>query len=245
VFPAVILLVARLVSIMSESATKWLFDRLKQGAARLKVCEQHMQIFSCILTITFAVILLFVPYKSGAWKVHANWFSPITPLEKRADYAAQLWIESRIPAHTPILLIGRYALNLPRLIADTPDVQGAWGEYFAYRRDENPSWRKVYESAYASLLQREKKIYRILSIHERYGNSPYDLEINALYRKNMARIAHDSGCKFIVTASPEAYKGPWEENQKVKLLASFNTSSGHKGNEVKIFEVLSQKNNDY
>ena len=238
VFPAVILLVARFVSDMSESAVKYLSYRLKQGFIKQAVLVPHMRSLSCILMILLTVVLLFVPYKNTARKVHANWLSPITPLEMRADYAAHLWIESHLLSHSSILVIGRHAINLPRLIADKPDVQAIWGEYFAYRRDENPAWRKVYESAYSQLQQKEKQTYRIVSIRERYSNSPYDLEINALYRKNMVNIALDSGCKFIVSASPKAYKVAWGEDQKVELLAYFNQSTGHHRDEVKIFKVL-------
>ncbi|BBO17729.1 hypothetical protein BPIT_20210 [Candidatus Brocadia pituitae] len=54
----------------------------------------------------------------------------------------------------------------------------------------------------------------------------------------MATTANDNGCKFVVVASGKNLKGKWEENDNIRLIASFNRSTGHTGDEVKIFEVL-------
>lgn len=48
----------------------------------------------------------------------------------------------------------------------------------------------------------------------------------------------EGGRDFIVVASPLRYRNILEENKKLKLLALFGESSGYKGDEVKISEVL-------
>jgi hypothetical protein len=238
VFPAVILLVARFVSGVSESVVKWLLYGSRQCFAKASPLLPHLNTFSCILMILLTVILLFVPYKNGVMRAHANCFSQITPLEKRADYAAQLWIESQLPAHSSILMLGRYAINLPRLIADEPDVQAVWADYFDYRRDENPSWRKAYESAYMQLRQSGKRSYNIIHFRERYSNNLRDLDFNTRLREHIAEMAIESGRDFIVVALPLKYRIFLEGKKNLRLLAHFGESTGHKGGEVKIFEVL-------
>jgi len=238
IFPAIILLVARLVAGVSESVVKWCLHRPRQSFTRVEKLLPYSHTFSGILMILLTIVLLFVPYKNGVLRAQVNCFSQITPLEKRADYAAQTWIESNLPAHSSILMIGRYAINLPRLIADKPDVQAVWADYFDYHRDKNPAWRKAYESAYMLLQEREKQSYDIVPIRERYSNHLKDVEFNTRLREYIAELATEGGRDFIVVASPLRYRNILGENKKIRLLAHFGESTGHKGDEVKIFEVL-------
>ena len=238
VFPAVILLVARFISGVSESVVKWLLRKSRQDFTKASALLPHLNVLSGILMILLTVVLLFVPYKNGVKRVHANCFSPVIPLENRADRAAQVWIESHLPAHSSILMLGRYAINLPRLIADEPNVQAVWADYFDYRRDENPSWRKAYESAYMQLQQREKRSYDIIHVRERYSDHPKDMAFNTRFREHIAEMATEDGRDFIVVASPLRYRNALEGSKKLRLVDRFGESTGHKGDEVKIFEIL-------
>jgi hypothetical protein len=40
-----------------------------------------------------------------------------------------------------------------------------------------------------------------------------------------------------VTASPQRFRGRWERDPGVRVLAVFGPASGHIGDEVKVFEV--------
>ena len=236
-FPAVIIIVASFISGVSQSIVKYLYNLRGKNSATIDHVTYANRL-SFTVMIFLSIILIFSPYLKTGWLIHANWFSPVAPLEKRADSAAQAWIENNVPSRSSILMIGRHAYNLPRLLADKERVQAIWGEYFSYHRDEYLHWCEEYENAYLQLQQKNKPMYRIINIRERYSLTPHDLEMNSFYRNNMASIALDNDCKYVVIASPGGYKGAWEKNSKVTLLAYFNNSTGHSGDEVKIFKML-------
>lgn len=236
IFPAVILLVALLVSEISQQGVDYVLSMIRRNQNK-EDCDSRLSCLSFAVAISIVIILMFVPYSKTVCQNYANWFSEVTPLEKRADYAAQTWIEYNLPSHSSILLIGRHAVNLPRLVADKAKVQAVWGEYFSYNRDKYPHWCNEYENVYLLLQQKNKLMYHIINIRERYSIAPHDIEMNSFYRNNLDRIARDNGSKYVVIASPKVYKGTWEDNPKIKLIASFNHSTGHNGDEIKIFEL--------
>lgn len=237
-FPAVILVVARQITVFDRSVIKYIIDRVRwKRTDKEKKLFENTQYLELITMVLLTMVVTAYPFLRTGSMVYNNLFSPVSPLERRADYAAQLWIEKNLPSHSSILIIGRHAVNLPRITADNPSVQADWGEYFSYHRIENVSWRKKFENAYFQYQQTNRPAYNLLNIREKYVLSS-DTKTNLIIRENLATTANDNGCKFVVVASGKNLKGKWEENNTIRLIASFDRSTGHTGDEVKIFEVL-------
>jgi hypothetical protein len=188
----------------------------------------------------FAIVLIFPSWWTTGSQAYANWFYPAATMEKRPDRAAQLWIESNLPDHTPVLLIGWPSSSLPRIVADTPDTQTIWGDYFDYGRDENLFWRKKYLNAYAHMQQTDRPVYKLANIHLHYNDDYPDPTLNSLLREYLSDFARLNNYKYIVTASQDEFEGTWEQDSRVKLLASYDGYARNKKKkiEVKIFEVL-------
>jgi hypothetical protein len=234
--PAVILIVALQIPGFSRLIVKYMIE-LKRSIYKEKNLFMYAQSLEFLTMVLLAIILTYYPYWNTGLRVYANWVSPVPPLQRRADFAAQLWIEKNLPAHSAILLVGRHAVSLPRIVADTPRVQAVWGEYFSYNRDENLPWGEAFKNAYLLFQQKNRPAYHLLNIKER-SVLPSDTKTNLLYRENIAGIAHDKGCKYVIVASEHNLKGKWEEHPGIKLIAVFNHLTGHNGDEIKIFEVL-------
>ena len=160
-------------------------------------------------------------------------------VEKRADRAAQQWIESNLPAHSSLLLVGVYAINLPRIVADTVESEGKWGEYFTYHRYKNLPWINAFQNAYARFQQTDCPTYRIENIREHYQDNHSRPELNSFFKEHVSKYARQNGFKFIVTASPARFKGAWEQENGIKQLAIFNQDLGYTGHELKVFECSS------
>lgn len=234
-FPVVFLVVARQITVFSRLVTKYIIGRGRKISK-----EKLFKDAQCLELITMVLLTIVVtayPFLRTGRRVYNNLFSSVSPLERRADYAAQLWIEKNLPSHSPILLIGRHALNLPRITADSPLVHAEWGEYFSYNRVKNLPWKNKFENAYFQYQQNNRPSYNLFNIREKYL-LPSDMESNLVIRENLATIANDKRCTYVVIASEKNLKGKWEENPGIKLIASFDRSTGHYGDEVKIFEVL-------
>jgi hypothetical protein len=241
IFPAVILLVGVYVSNVSQSVAKYVFDLWKTDPRD----ENNMQVRQVAIMVVLAIVLALPPLWTTGLQAHDNWFSPGTSLEKRPDRAAQLWIESNLPDHSPILLVGWHASSLPRIVADTPDTEAVWGDYFDYGRDENLSWSNTFLNAYTRMQQTDRPVYDLANIQLHYSDDHPDPALNTLLREYLADFARLNDYRYIVTASPDKFKGTWEKGPRVKLLASFNGYARNKKKEieVKIFKVLQYKFN--
>ena len=236
IFPAVILLVAIYVSNVSQSVAKYISDLWKTDFLK----ENNIHVRQVAIMIFLAIVLVFPSWWTTGYQAHANWFSPEPPLEKRPDRKAQLWIESNLPDHSPVLLIGWPSSSLPRIVADTPDTQTVWSDHFDYGRDENLLWRKKFLNAYAHMQQTDRPVYKLANIHLHYNDDHPDPALNSLLREYLSDFARLNNYKYIVTASPDEFKGTWEQDARVRLVASYDgyVRNKKKEIEVKIFEVL-------
>ena len=237
VFPTVFILLARSISRVSQTIPSY----LSNWRGRYSCCTSYLMNLNCFKSITIALLIGIVVFSPclKTWRQDWHlWASPIPLVEKRADRAAQLWIERNLPAHSPILLVGWETINLPRIVADTAESQYTWGGYFMYHRDKNLPWVKAFQNAYARFQQTDWPTYRLVNIREHYSDDHPDPKLNSLLREDLSGFARQNGFRFIVTASPKKYEGTWEKEREIKQLALFNQDLGYTGAEVKIFEVL-------
>jgi hypothetical protein len=226
---------------MSQSIAKYMSDLRRTNNKNIN--DNYTRRLASVIMVFLIIILALPPWWETGHQVWEIWSSSVPLLEKRADREAQLWIESNLTAHSPILLIGWHAVNLPGIIADTSQAQAVWGEYFVYGRRKNLPWVQAFSSAYTRLQQSGRPAYKLALIKGHYDDA-YDPALNSLFREYLLDFARLSGLMYIVTASPTKYRGTWEEGPGVKLLTSFRSyyfsrHSRIKENEVKIFRVLS------
>ena len=163
-------------------------------------------------------------------------------ISQRADYAAQEWVENNLPTGSRILTVGWYAATLPRLRARDPKSHARWAEYFMYRRNENKPWVDQYVRAHMQLLNTAQPTYRIFNIRKHYHNNYQQqvisgIPVNELFDKRLAVLARNNKAQYIITASKKYYAGSWEDEEGVELLLAFNSKSGFRGSEVKIFRI--------
>lgn len=221
VFPALLLLIARLLALLAHASVKVIRVPPSVAAAFL------------------AAGLVMGPWIEAGSIAWSSW--PLeASIEKRTDRAAQHWIERCIPAHSSILLVGWYSINLPRIVADTAKTQALWGEHFMYKRSENKPWIKVFTRSYKLFQKTGRQSYRVANIRRNYNDSHADERLNTVFRESLAAVVLKNGFKYLVTASPEGFHGIWEQNENVRLLSIFNRESGHVGAEVKVFEISAQ-----
>jgi hypothetical protein len=218
ILPAGLLLVARLV-----------------GSAARRVATAT-QVDEGALAALVAVALVALPLTRAVAEAREAWV-PRPSLERRADRAAQRWIESNVPAESRLLMVGYYAMNLPRLVAHTNAAHGRWAEHFMYGRDQNAGWVDAFRRAYRRHRGTGQPSYEIVNVRRNYGNQDADPQRNRRMDTELADLARLEGARYLVTASPQRFRGRWESDPGVRLLALFGPASGHTGDEVKVFEV--------
>ncbi|MDF1537106.1 MAG: hypothetical protein P1S46_11530 [bacterium] len=216
VLPALLLMVAVSIS----DLTSW-----RRHPTRISPFITAVVITAALVAIPWART---VPSAIGSWRGNPT-------VEKRADRAAQRWIEANIHAGSRLLCVGWYAIDLPRLVATPATDQARWGEHFMYNRDRNVSWIEEFSLAYDRYSSEGGLTYRIVNIRAYYQDDPkYSPEVRGMMR-NLPAAARKIGYNFIVTASPDGYEGPWESREGVQLIARFSPDQGYRGDEVKIF----------
>lgn len=246
VIPALILLIARLISNLSN--------------LRSSVAPKYA---SAIVVLLSTILIAHPLYRSStlAWN---DFTSPTPSVENRSERASQHWIETHIPSHSPVLLVGGFSSSLPRIVADTESAQARWGEYFMYQRYRNEPWRQAFQMSYQQLKKTQQPRFRISNIRLNYSNQHSEktvvtlqsiihllpntirhyvdahpgMNLNTLFHCYLDEFAMENGFRYLITASPDGFNGKWEQNENVHLLQIFNRNSGHRGNEVKVFEIV-------
>lgn len=183
-----------------------------------------------------ALVLAAVPLVATARLGLAAWREAPT-VERRADRAAQRWIEAHVPPGARLLLVGHYSIDLPRLVASTREAHGRWGEIFMYGRGQNAGWVEAFRRAYREHRRRGAPSYDVVNVRRPYGNQDADAVRNRRMDTELAALARAEHAAYLVTASPQAFRGQWESGPGVRLLAVFGPSTGHAGHEVKVFAI--------
>ena len=184
---------------------------------------------------TLALLLTLPPWVESIGQARSAWV-PAPQVQRRADYAAQEWIEANIPSGSSILAVGYYAVELPRLLADSPASQAVWGEYFMYGRDENKPWVNAFLHAYSRERASGRPVYKIVNIRVSYSANPSYPSMVPLFDENLPELVKKQGLGYLVTGSKVGFRGKWEDRGRMTLLKRFGPDLGYTG-EVKIFAL--------
>ena len=214
-FPALLLLCAEAVGRVSESL------------------RHRTPLPPALIAGTLALLLGLSPWAYSALQARDAWV-PAPQVEMRADYAAQEWIEQNIPSGSSMLMVGYYAIDLPRLLADSPSGQARWGEYFMYGRDENKPWVDAFIRAYTRERASGRPAYKIENIRTPYSGTPPSPSLVQLFNEKLPELVKRKGLSYLVTGTKEGFRGKWEDGAEMILLKRFGPDLGYTG-EIKIF----------
>ena len=218
VLPAVMLLTARGAAALAGWLTQ---QRTARHAPAAALAAAALALLPCRSSATLA------------WREATQGAS----VERRADRVAQRWIETNLPPHSRVLLVGWYPWSLPRILADDPQVQAGWGEYFAYGRGDKPTWVAAFHRAYARLASSDRPRYALDNIRTHYSGLAAEPEHSEVFFE-LDRVASERGARYVVTGSLNGFTGPWETSNRVALLARFRRPPGSTGPlEVKVFAL--------
>jgi hypothetical protein len=219
VLPALLLLVARLV-----------------GEAARRLARHRVEAAPLVASV-LAIAVVAWPTAAAAREAWHAWH-PTPSFERRADRAAQLWIERSVPAGARLLMVGYYSMNLPRIVVDTPKEHGEWAELMMYGRGLNRPWVEAFKAAYRRQRRTGRPLYHVTKVRRHYTDRHVDPERARRMSEEIGLLARGAGAQFVVTASPDAFTGVWESAPDVRRRAVFGSATGHLGDEVKIFEML-------
>jgi hypothetical protein len=174
----------------------------------------------------------------AAWQA---WL-PSPSLERRADRAAQLWIEERLPTGSHLLVVGRYAQGMPRLVAETPKVHGEWADLYMYGRGSSREWMDAFKTAYRRHRHGGAPLYWITNVRREYTDQWSEPVVSERMHDALPDLARQAGARYVVTGSTTRFTGRWEKGPEVRLLATFTPERGsHLDAEIKVFELLPER----
>jgi len=193
------------------------------------------------VAIALGVALAVWPLAGATADARRAWW-PTPSLGRRTDRAAQLWIEERIPSGSRILAIGRYALGMPRLVAETPRVHGEWADHYMYGRGASRSWVAAFKAAYRRHRHQGAPLYWIKNVRRDYTDRWPDPVIAQRMHETLPALARQGGARYVVTGSSSRFVGRWEARPDVRLLAEFTPESHSTSEtEIKVFELLPEE----
>jgi len=197
---------------------------------------------SSFLTATgLALAVVAWPTAAAARQAWDAW-PPARSVERRADRATQLWIESNLPPGSALFLVGFYSIDLPRIVAETPKEHGEWAELMMYGRASNRVWVEEFKAAFRRQRRSGRPLYRVTRVRRHYTGRQADPERARRMSEEIGRLARSAGAGYVVTASPDGFAGRWEQGPDVRRVATFGRATGHVGHEVKVFELLVASN---
>lgn len=215
------------VLVLAGTSTGWLAVRVaaKRGWRAADVA------------IVAGALLAAVPMGASAREAWRAW-RPQPSLERRTDRAAQLWIEEHVPPGSHLLAVGRYALGMPRLVAETPKVHGVWADLFMYGRGSSRSWNVAFRAAYRRHRHHGAPLYWITNVRRDYTDRWPDPVVVRRMHEVLPALARQAGARYIVTSSSSGFEGRWERAPGVRLLARFTPERlSETQTEIKVLEL--------